>query len=685
MAVQFPVPSGPDIYSTTLEYFRGADLSSASVHVDPSRSPECPNMIRDEVGKVRKRTGWHSFHTFEGGAPINGVWILRGRAVGINYTGWVDGQMLVHVGDSLYAQDFEAPDDNGTGSATLFSSSTFVKPEIPPDLGDEPDVPAQPRPPIGAIGWVKIADGLNNARSWGVQFGSRFFLLDGYTIWMWDGCLLQDVSEVATVPTVIISASPSGQGGVQLNPFNLLSDRWKEQFKGNGDREYRLSTDHLEAVLSVEVLQSTGKWSVCSGSEYSVNLAEGLVQFLGTPPGAPPILGADNVRITVKKNRGGRDRLFGCRFGMLYGINGAQDRLFISGNPLYPNRDFFSEFNDPTYFADTSFSDVAQDEGEIVGYSTMSGYLVTHRKNGRDERNIVVRAGSLDSDGKAVFRTVNVIQGTGAVSPYAFASLDGEPLFLTKQGVYAITSREVTGERYGQQRSLYIASALQALTDLEDADATIWNDFYVLAAGGRLWLLDGMQKAYAKDAPNSAYQYECFYWTNIPARVLWTQGDRLCFGTADGRLCAFYTDPDDRTSYRDDPNENNPLGTPIDAYWDTPDMDGKGFWKNKTFRYIACRLASAASTGVTILAQVRGLWRQIYTDRGKARYFDWNYVDLEHFTFSADRTPHTLGGKIKLKKVDKVRFRFRNAQLNESFGLYGIGLEYTEPGSRYKG
>lgn len=667
MATKFSVPSSPTLYSTAMGYFRGVDLASASVNVDSSRSPECPNMIRDEVGKVRKRTGWHCLHTF--GQAVHGIWTLTGKELGADPDTWRSGRPLVQAGGKLYR-----PLDQPAGPDGIWESWE--------------EIPAAYSP---------------SGRSFGIQVGARFFLLTGRGILVFDGTRFLDISKVATAPTVIISASPTKGGGTRLNPYNPLSSTWYEQFFGEeGVTKYGLSTGELSDVLSVETMDQRGNWSLRQeGTDYSVNLDTGVVTFT-TAPGTPPVAGTDNVRIQVKKTEmfdGVRDRILGCRFGILYGVDGGQDRLFLSGNPDYPGLDFYSEFEDPTYFSDTGFCEVCQDGGEITGYSVMGSYLLTHCKNSQSGRNMVVRAGSLDSGGRAVFRTVNTIQGDGTVSPYAMATLDGEPLFLTGRGVYAITSRDITGERYAQMRSQFINPALQTLKGLEEAQAVSWRDFYVLAADGRLWLLDGLQKSYTKDAPNSSYQYECFYWTNVPARTLATFGDALWFGTENGRLCAFYLDKDDRTSYRDDPGEaanppdpasppepDDPVwGTPIDAYWDTPDLDGKGFWRNKTFRYVACRLASAAATGVTIWAQVKGLWRQVYTDRGKARYLDWNFVDLQHFTFSADRTPHTLGGKVKLKKVDKVRFRFRNDKVNEGFGLYGIGFEYTEPGSRYKG
>ena len=86
---QFTVPSQSSKYSTVVEAFRGVDLNNSPSNVGKSRSPEAPNMIRDQVGKVRKRTGYTTKVTASGGAAINGVHRL--------------GDVLfIHAGTKLY-------------------------------------------------------------------------------------------------------------------------------------------------------------------------------------------------------------------------------------------------------------------------------------------------------------------------------------------------------------------------------------------------------------------------------------------------------------------------------------------------------------------------------------------------------------------------------------------------------
>ena len=110
-------------------------------------------------------------------------------------------------------------------------------------------------------------------------------------------------------------------------------------------------------------------------------------------------------------------------------------------------------------------------------------------------------------------------------------------------------------------------------------------------------------------------------------------------------------------------------------------MAGELFYKKKNFKYLSASIAPAIATGFEAWAQVKGLWTRLYDSGAKARYFDFTYIDFSKINFSSDTTPRTLGHKIRLKRVDKVRFSFRNEELNEPFGLYAVGTEFTESGN----
>lgn len=622
---QFNVPSESQKYSAVVETFRGVDLNNSPSNVDKSRSPAAPNMIRDQVGKVRKRMGYETKVTAPGGAAINGVHHLL-------------EETLVHAGTKLY----RLSDTDGTWELTE----------------------------IGAMA---------DARSRSFVFDQKLYLLDGTTYQVYDGTTLAAVADSATVPTIIISRRPTG-GGQSYQGLNLLGRKWTESFLGTADATvYQLTTKDLaEDAVTARVLNADGVWEEkTEGTDFTVDRAAGTVTF-STAPGVSPVTGQDNVQITAAKVRDGYlDTINRCTIAAVYGVGGSTDRVFLSGNGDKPGVDWYSNFEDPAFFPDTNYTKLVRDGARVTGYTVLSNTLAAFIDGASDGRNVVVRSGVLDENGDAVFRVSNTMIGQDAVAPDTFCRTDKEPLFLTNRGVYAITAEELTGEKYSQERSYYIASAIGAAQGRENACACTYGDFYALALDGTIYLLDLQQKTYERNSPYSSFQYECYYWPDIPARVLFLDGDALCFGTEDGKLCRFHTNVDDVTSYNDD-------GAAIDAYWETSDFDGKIFFHVKTFTGLAVRLAAAVNTGVVVYAQVRGMWKQVFASGAKARYFDWSYIDFSKFTFSSDRTPRTLYGKIKLKKADKVRFRLQNNVLNEPFGLYAFGLQFKEPGGNYK-
>lgn len=617
-----------------ISYLRGVDLHNSPSNVDPSRSPDAPNMVRDVPGKVRKRMGYATRFRLDG--KIHGAYEVDVNGV---------KKRLIHGGTRLYEID----------------GDTFHL----------------------------LYDGMADHRSTGWQIGGRLYLLDGAhflrygeeeetgedgeTVKVWK---VTRVKDSAYVPTVIIGRGPTG-GGTAYEAVNMLSDKWTDSFLSDGkSTEYQLSfTDLDETPVTGKKLTAEGAWeALTEGTDFSVDRTAGKVTFTEAP-GKSPVDGKDNIQLTASKDRSGpRGKIEGCTVCALYGAAGAADRLFVTGNEEWRNYDWYSQMNDPGYFGDTWYSVLGQESSRIVGYSVISDRLAAHKDKAEDGRNIILRKGEL-ADGKAAFPIVGTLQGEGAVSPYAFGYLGTEPLFLTDMGIYAVTATDITGERITQNRSFYINPAIMELPDLSDAFGFVWRDFYLLAGGGKIYLLDGLQKTYERGTPYSSYQYECYVW-NVAARVLWEWDGVLWFGTGDGKVCRFHEDQESALSFSDD-------GKAVAAWWDMADFDGNSFYRNKTVRLFAIRLAAATATSIVLKALIRGKWTELKRIMSKARYFAFGKLTFSKFTFSTDTTPKTIAQKIKVKKVDKTRFRLENREVNEPFGIYEISIEFTESG-KYK-
>lgn len=602
-------PAGHAHKMAVVECFKGVDLTSAPSGVSLDRSPDAPNMVRDVPGRVRKRMGYHLVRQYP--ARVNGIHRFNGRA-GV--------KELIHAGMALYD------------------------------------------------GAAQLAAGLADCRSQAFQLEGRLFIADGKRLLAYDGSSVRPAAQGAYCPLLTVSRAPDG-GGTNYQPLNLLTGRFRERFLADGvSRVYQLSLSELTSAGAVVRIRSGEVWAELAGG-FTVNAADGTVTF-DTAPAESDCEGADNVEIEAEKTVAGyADRIDRCTVGTVFGVDGSQDRLFLSGNPDCPNLDFHSELGQPDYFPDTGYGRLGQDSCAVAGYLTLGSRLLAFKSRDDDGRTIIIRSGRL-IDGRAEFPIENLLLAPGAVSPHAFAPA-GEPLFLTAGGVYAVTSEDVTGDRVTRNRSYYINAALQR-EELSEAAAAVYKDFYIIAAGGRLYLLDLLAKDYRRDQPYSAHQYECYHFDHIGARVL-TAGDTLRFGTADGRLCEFYTDPSDPASYND-------CGAPIACRWTTPEFSGSSFFKNKDLLRYYLRVMPQPTTSVGVSAKRRGAWYLLKKDISVCRYLCFSALRFSAFTFCCDSDPQVVGGRMRIKKVPCGALRFENSGGNEPFALLGFGFEFRETG-----
>ena len=622
MAVQFKVPASPTRSTLTIDTFKGADFTNDPASVDIDKSPNLLNMIRQVPGKVRKCMGYKTMATFSG--SVNGYHTMHGKTKG-----------LIHAGTKIYETDLAGND-------------------------------------------TEKYSGANDARSRSWQFKDKVCIIDGKKLLIWDGTDVKTAESDATIPVTLIGGNPAG-GGTSYKALNLISPGFTEQFLGiAGVTEYHLSYKDLDATeVKVELLKSDGTWQTkTENTDFTVNRTTGVVTF-STAPGVSPITGEDNVKITAYKTvEGYADRINKCNIGVLYGASGDLNRLFLSGNPddEYINYQWYSATNDPTYFPDTNYQVLGTAKSAIVGYTVINSYLAVFKDEQEVEQNIIL-VGSTTLNNEVTFNTQTTLHGAAAICKDSFKYLAGEPIFLTKLGVHALTSQDITGRELTNLRSFFLNGKLLEEPNLSDAFAYVYKDFYILAVNGVLYILDGLQPVQTdKSAPYSTRQFVGYYRDNVDANAMWETDGALWFGSKTGKVCKFYTAVNDIYSYNDD-------GAVIVARWETPDFDGKLFYKNKTFRYLAVRLQQAMQTSVRLSVMKRGLWTVLTTDSSTAYYLSFAGLVFSKFSFSSDMTNRIVALKTRVKKVDKARYRFENINLNEPFALDKIGIEYVEKGN----
>ena len=508
---------------------------------------------------------------------------------------------------------------------------------------------------------VQLLSGLAEHKSRGVTMGGKLWIVTGSEYVRYDGTTASKSFD-CYVPTVTITRPPAG-GGASYEAVNLLTPYRKESFQTDGTS--------TEFVLSGSIDQSGDVTVWIDGEEqstgYTVDRQGGKITF-SAAPAAPTAGSADRVVIQYPHTvEGYRARIDKCTIIGSYGL-GGDNRLFLSGNPDYPNRDWMSGFDDPTYFPDLGFSVLGSEDSAIMGYCRTAGYQGIVKEERNNEATIYFRSGELGADGNALFTTRQALSGVGAVAVGSFGNLLDDPLFLGRTGVFGVSISDMSGQRVSQNRSYFLNPRLRD-EELSQGEAVVWQNMYLLAfPNGHVYALDARQEKSYRSAALGDFVYEGYYWENIPAVCWLCEGEELYFGTADGKLCKLNSDDHTVNRYSDN-------GEAISAVWATKfDDDGTpGYFKTMLKKGCCVTLKPFTRSSGTVYFRTdrtEGGEKPIATDTMDT--FSFDDIDFDRFTFVSDDGPKEIHFNHKEKNYKRLQIIVRNAVLNEGFGVYQI-------------
>ena len=694
--VNLGTPSSPAVYTKKYDTFRGVDFSVSETMVDDSRSPHAVNLISDTGGFPEKRLGWRTLKQFDG--RINGIFHYKGiieeeAGEGEEATETLVETYIVHSGDKIYSWS-----------------------------GNEADEPTE------------LLSGINNARSTGRFFKERLFILTGAEFLEFNGkeCVRVEEGEGSYVPTTwemrgtaFYSAEGEGmwygdgQPGRAYQEVNIACAKRKNTFRisdynsarylfldGKIKPNSRIKVTYLptkEVVLDVTLGEESlrepkfqvekGFWTIegAVSGEVVVNHtwkngyeANAIAEELGIIEGGyikgvmrpseldgyvPPKENEDNFSVEYVALVGESENAISkCTIMDIF-----ENRIFYSGNPDFPNTDWHSELNEPTYVTDLSYTEVGLEATAIIGYLRTGSEQAILKEDGEDA-TIYMRSYSTDNEGKAIFPIRQGTSGVGAVTSHAVCTLLDDPLYLSRNGVYAIAQQDISSERALNIRSTRVNNKLLK-NKLEDAYMCKWKGYLLLFINGECYVADSGQKTYANNKTNT-FEYEWYYWNNIPAWSALEYKGTLFFGTDDGRLCRFNDDMTnsrggyEMTAYSDD-------GAAIVAEWATPLSADNDFMRLKTMKKkgSGVMLKTYNRSGVRVCVKTdKEFEREIRSV--SAGVFNFEDIDFSDFTFNTSEYI-VVPFNAKFKKYKAIQIILRNDKVNQAFGVLGIIRRYV--------
>lgn len=608
----YPLPSSkaPSFYE--ISGFKGVDFTSSQLEVIAQRSPNAKNIINND-GYIESRNGYDILNTI--GSQINGVWNVDVNGI---------DTFLVHSGTCLYQCSAD------------FSESAL------------------------------IFNGMSNNRSKGLYFNDYLFIFDGVRAVVFskfDGTNYEAkfLDSIGYVPTTVVSIDING-AGTNYEARNLMSPYFINTFvpgqiEGEPDSEgsptyidqstFKLNETDLDEITLVEKLTSAGTYEEVQ--EYTCSLPKGEVYFT---PGVSPVTGHDSVRITAKKDYNVKSKINNCDIAYLYGYEGNTNRIFVSGNSDLLNYDYWCHQDNPLYWPDENFAKIGIEP--IIGYEKLTdGNLAILKKHSDTDNTIYYRNYNLLNEVE-VFPIKNGVKNIGCVSKYAINNLLNDPLFLSEQGVFSIIGSD-NGEKFAQQRSYYVNGKLLKEPNLENAISISVDGKYYIGINNHVYIADSRYLSYPKHAKTEQYQYEWFYWENIPARVFFSWNNKLYFGTDDGKICKF------GDTYKD----NN---TNISVLWETPFIDFNVNEFAKTIKNVLLILNPKTSSSLTFSYEL---------DDGTVEIIAKQYSNL------TDDFPKTIYEKEKISKFMFIKFIISN-ETDSRMSFERLGCEWKLSG-KYKG
>ena len=461
-----------------------------------------------------------------------------------------------------------------------------------------------------------------NPITFSFEYGGVFYFSDANNIYYYDGEECKEITPY--IPTTSIARNPGG-GGTIHERLNLLDQTKRiNTFKGDGESTvYHLDSRNITSVIKVMV----------DGNEYTkdlyfVDTTAGTVAF-NEQDRPSKTEGADNVIITFSKEEDNegfdfKNPILKCTIAQEF-----DNRIFVSGNPDYPQRIWHCMLNTPTYFSDLDYYDEGVDATFVKGIVPGNNSLWVFREPSDTNTNIFYHVPTIDeADGK-IYPSSHSSISLGCIGKAI--NFNDDIVFFSRIGMEGI-SGDITSEQFVAHRSCTVDRKLTANKGYKDMILVEWEGYLLVIMGKDVYLADSR----AIFTNENHIEYDWYYWQFEQEIVcaLVHEGT-LYVGTTDGDICSLTgTDPKRQ----------------VHSYWVTPKDKFNAPQKLKTTNKRGCVVEAIGDVSV-------------YAKTEDTDYdLIGTYNDIEDYFVS----------RIKKKKFKDLQLKFES---HTSFSLETATLE----------
>jgi hypothetical protein len=649
--------------------FGGIDLSVTPSQVDQNHSPDMLNFHIDERGALTKRTGYERVYaTSLGAGAINGMFEYRKKDGTVQFLlahgtklykqSWTSQPVQIYSGLANQSVNFFSMKDKCyimDGVNYLVYDGTTVK-EV------EPYVPTLSVSKLPSGGGTHLEDfnllGTAFKESFSSDGTSNDYFLSLKGLDATEVTILANGVEYKEGYEFVVdrksgkvsfyTVPPAGTNNVIITAHKTYGDSRTEYFTGNGiNKIFNLSLQELDRIPAVEVWTDNGSQIIqkVEGTDYTVDYEKGQVRFLINIQTSENVIGIKsykklaNFKNQIKKNW----------FHVFYG--GSNDtRVFISGNPDFPNHMWRSGLYDPSYFPENGFYKIGSDSDKIQGFSKQYDYLVIHKEFSLWNMQYEI------NNGEVSFPIKPINDQVGTLAKGSIQIIENNPVSLSKDGIYALVSSNVRDERNIQYISDRIDKSLLKEINLKNAISIDFDKKYWLAVNGNVYIYDYVTS-------------EWFVYDNIHASSFIERNGVLHFASSIDGLLYRFKDRDHVTAYDDD-------GQPINAYWVSKLFDFGLPEYQKAIQKLFVNMKPGIHTSVDVHYRTdrKGETFAFATRMDK---LDFESLDFTRFGFRTSDIPQESGKKVKIKKANYLQLKLVNDQIDEGLSIDNLSIKYS--------
>ena len=382
-----------------------------------------------------------------------------------------------------------------------------------------------------------LFDNMNPRKSTSFIFNNRLYIIDGKNYLVYDGVSVKSVLDNAYIPLTYINIITSGENadiGKQHEQRNILQSKFRHTFIADGTTtEFFLNENALDEIVSVKVY---GQAKV-QGTDFTVSLANGSIKFIVAPEKPERVVqiaGATEsenvfypemyagIEVVAKKVftsvSGVTDEcaeisrlITDCTIATIY-----DNRVFLSGNPNYPNHIFYAARNstgyvDPSYFGILNYMQDGVGVAPITGMITVADTLMVLKDDTQQDGSTYFHTPTQTNDSiqPVIYPSSQGLSGIGCLG--ACINFLDDPIFISRLGVEAVGQLSVRYERANEHRSSLIDAKIVNM-DLSSAVVAEWNGYLLVLVDGCIFMADSRQRYTHAIGVN---QYEWYYIENV--------------------------------------------------------------------------------------------------------------------------------------------------------------------------